>query len=208
MDQHPPTPDPFNPDLFSKSDVLKSMFKVHGAMLLIAVVILWARQVPVWEQLNAPLPWATQLAYGVGIGLVSSLIGVLVGNRWSILNEVSKIVEFVLQLLKPNYALLLGISLMAGVVEELLFRAAIQPVAGIWITALLFMLAHGFAPLRFQALLVYLSILFLAGVWLGIAYEKLGLLCVIALHTVHNSVVFAFALRAFRSKDSKTPSND
>ncbi len=204
MNDSPP-PEPLNGEEMTRQDVLKSILMVHGLMLLLAIAILWFREVPVWEQFDSPLPWATQLAYGMGIGLVSSLLGVLVGNRWKLLQKVGEIVDFLLRVLRPNLALLVGISLIAGIVEELLFRAALQPVVGIWWAAFAFMLAHGFAPVRLHVMLVYLSIIFLAGVWLGIAYENLGLLCVITLHTVHNSVVFAFALRAYRSKETETP---
>lgn len=177
------------------------MVIVHGTMFLLAVLILLVRMETVETLFKTPKPWSEQLLYGVLIGLASSVIATLVGSRWNLLKEVGEIVELILQVLKPSYLHLFLISLASGIIEELLFRAALQPVIGLWWAAFLFMLAHGLAPIRLQALLVYLSILFAAGVWLGIAYERLGLLGAMTIHTVHNCVVFAFALRQFRANN-------
>ena len=81
----------------------------------------------------------------------------------------------------------LVIALAAGIGEELLFRAALQPLVGLWFASALFAIAHA----RTAALgtsstakrIAYVANVFVVGVCLGLVYEYLGLLAVVALHT-------------------------
>jgi uncharacterized protein len=79
----------------------------------------------------------------------------------------------------------LSIALAAGIGEELLFRAALQPLAGLWIASALFALAH----LRTATLAgsnlrkaIYLSNVFVVGVGLGLVFQYVGLIAAILIH--------------------------
>jgi membrane protease YdiL (CAAX protease family) len=92
------------------------------------------------------------------------------------------------------------ISVAAGVAEELLFRAALQPLIGVWWTSLLFAAVHAnYAPLRhdrsdwgFSA--AALLTVFGLSVLLGVAYEYAGLAAAVAAHATYDFLV----LRAYR----------
>ena len=79
-----------------------------------------------------------------------------------------------------------AIGIFAGVGEEALFRAALQPVLGLWLGAAVFAIAH----IRTAALgaqvrwkqLVYMINVFFAGIALGLVYEYDGLLAAILIH--------------------------
>lgn len=84
-------------------------------------------------------------------------------------------------------------GLLAGVGEELLFRAALQPWLGIRWTSLLFGLAHSATARLSEGVspgkVVYLFFTFVAGVLLGLLYARVGLLGSMSAHAA-----FAIAL--------------
>ncbi len=196
-----PTPNP-EPEQLNRTVFLKSVVVLYGGMLGVALLLMGFQESGAGSVWESGKPLGEQVLWGLVIGAITAVVATVAGNRWRLLQEVGTIVEVFLRVLKPGYGLLLGISVLSGVAEELLFRGALQPMLGIWWAALLFMLAHAFVGLRLAPLLVYLSIVFLAGVWLGIAAERLGLVASMVAHAVHNAVVFAFALQAFHARTS------
>jgi uncharacterized protein len=79
----------------------------------------------------------------------------------------------------------LWIALAAGIGEELLFRGALQPVMGIWLSSLLFVLAHMRAyrfSLSKQTLVQAIGLLVVSLV-LGAVAKYIGLLAAMILHT-------------------------
>lgn len=59
------------------------------------------------------------------------------------------------------------LSFCAGIGEELLFRGALQPWMGIWLTAILFVFLHGYLNPRNRPLFVYGLILLVVSVGFG-----------------------------------------
>lgn len=86
------------------------------------------------------------------------------------------------------------IGLAAGVGEELLFRAALQPLVGLWLASAIFAIAHirtaAFADSTVKKV-AYLANVFLAGVALGLVYQYVGLLAAILIHAVIDVVSLA-----------------
>jgi hypothetical protein len=79
------------------------------------------------------------------------------------------------------------VGLAAGLGEELLFRAALLPLLGLWGSSALFAVAHvrtaSFAmgwPQRFA----FLANTFIGGVVLGLVFIHLGLVAAIGLHAI------------------------
>lgn len=86
--------------------------------------------------------------------------------------------------LRPGQAWLLALA--SGIGEEAFFRGALQPVAGLWLTSLLFAAAH-FVPRR--ELLLWSAFSLAAGLVLGTLYEGTGnLLAPTVAHVVVNGV--------------------
>lgn len=74
-----------------------------------------------------------------------------------------------------------AIGLSAGFGEEILFRGAVQPRFGLWVTAVLFAAGHtqyGLSPAFFEVLLI--------GVVLGLIRKKANTTTCIAIHTLYN----------------------
>ena len=95
---------------------------------------------------------------------------------------------------------ILYISICAGVGEEILFRGALQPFMGIWITSILFVFLHGYLnpnnlPLTFYG--VYM-VLVIAGI--GYLAEYNGLLTSITAHFVIDWILITKLRNSFQDE--------
>ena len=92
----------------------------------------------------------------------------------------------------------LWIAVAAGVGEELLFRGALQPLLGIWLTSLLFVAAHARAY-RFDGLNRRVALqafaLFAISCFFGLVAECVGLLAAIGSHIAMDVVGLYFVKR-------------
>lgn len=74
------------------------------------------------------------------------------------------------------------IALMSGFCEEILFRGVLQPMWGIWIASIVFVLVHGyFNPLDRKSFPTALIMLLIA-LALGVIYNQYGIVPAIAFH--------------------------
>lgn len=78
------------------------------------------------------------------------------------------------------------ISLLAGTGEEILFRGAIQPILGIWITSILFVGLHGYFKFEKPGHFLFGLMMFGLSMLLGFLYEYSGLLAAITAHAVYD----------------------
>lgn len=78
------------------------------------------------------------------------------------------------------------VSLFAGAGEELLFRGAVQPVLGIWITSFIFIAIHGYVSIRSAGHLIFTLLFFALSMMLGILYETAGLISAMSAHAVYD----------------------
>ena len=147
------------------------------------VLIPYVRDIKIVEFFIGVEPIWLQVLIGISFGIVTAMAG------WQIveLPQMTKIKIFFTELIKPlklNNSQIVFISICAGFGEELLFRGAIQPVLGIWITSILFVLLHGYLnpfnlPLTFYG--VYM--VFVIGV-MGLMTEHFGILTAMIAHTL------------------------
>lgn len=99
------------------------------------------------------------------------------------------------------------IGLAAGVGEELLFRAALQPLVGLWWASAIFAGAH----IRTASFVggagkkaAYLANVLLAGAALGLVYKHVGLLAAILIHATIDVVSLA-SLHRLKGSALATP---
>lgn len=95
------------------------------------------------------------------------------------------------------------ISIVAGITEEILFRAAIQPLLGIWLTSLLFIAIHGYIRFKTGHHMMFGLFTFLLSMMLGYLYMFFGIFAAIAAHAVYDVIVLWKI-----SKDSSTGSDE
>jgi uncharacterized protein len=81
------------------------------------------------------------------------------------------------------------VSLFAGFGEELLFRGALQPVFGIWLTSILFVGLHGYFKFTSRYHLVFGGMMFGLSAGLGLLFEWAGIVAAITAHAVYDMLM-------------------
>lgn len=124
-----------------------------------------------------------QIVIGVIFGIITAKAG------WQIveLPLLTKIRQFFSGIIQPmqlNTTEIIVISLCAGIGEELFFRGAVQPLLGVWTTAILFVLLHGYLnPFNMPMMYYGLYMVLVIGV-IGLLAENFGILTAIISHAV------------------------
>jgi membrane protease YdiL (CAAX protease family) len=171
------------------------------AMCLLAIAILYIAHDDPRAILAGPIPFTRQLIVGQGLALVAAAAA-YAQYRWMAGSEVASrtarsYARLDLRGLNP-----LWMSIAAAVGEEALFRAALQPLLGVWLTSLVFLLTH--TPVyRFRQLdratLIQAAGVFGASVALGFVFQYVGLLASIMVHAWID-IVGLLAVRAIARK--------
>lgn len=81
------------------------------------------------------------------------------------------------------------VSFFAGVGEEILFRGAIQPLLGIWVTSVLFIAIHGYISFRSAGHILFTLLLFALSMMLGLLFEFAGLVAAMSAHAVYDLIM-------------------
>ena len=133
------------------------------------------------------------IGYGLEFGIIYAFIAYLLMNA-SVFDNVSTKIDTLISSLKLKPWQGIFLSLCAGVGEELLFRAGIQPFLGVVTTSILFIALHGYLnPFNWRFSLygiIALPFIFL----LSIGYVHFGLYFAIAAHFSYDAVLFTFII--------------
>lgn len=151
---------------------------------------------------SAGEPIYTQLLFGslFGVTAVANAIW-LINTDW--LGESKNFFGEMIQKLQPNIFEITFYSLCAGIGEEILFRAAIQPHIGVWPTAFLFILLHGYLSVKNLPLLVYGVLMVVVSAGLGYLFEAFGIYASIWAHFLFDFFMFLYLIYFSKStKDS------
>lgn len=87
------------------------------------------------------------------------------------------------------------LSIFAGVGEEILFRGAIQPLIGIWLTSIIFVGLHGYFKFNTLGHFIYSVMMFGLSVGLGYTFEYAGLIAAMSAHAVYDIVMLQLVQR-------------
>ncbi len=136
-----------------------------------------------WEILTGKAFWVYQLAFGIAYGLLVAMIG------WQIIKlPFQKQTRYkyasLIQNLNLKFSDIILVSFCAGIGEELFFRGGIQPLAGVWVTSIIFVALHGYLnPFNWKLSIygIYMTL-----VIAGIGYLKIhyGLASSMIAHTI------------------------
>ncbi|WP_051293525.1 CPBP family intramembrane glutamic endopeptidase [Pseudoduganella violaceinigra] len=166
---------------------LRRQLLICLAMVVLGLSLLhFVQEAPLPDALLAGLPWPQQALAGTVLGLAMGSVSLFSALRKPSAETVRRTADSYGRLdltgLNP-----LWIALAAGIGEELLFRAALQPLIGIWPSSLLFLLLHAqaydFGRFDRTALLQAGSVLGMSLVF-GLVYRYAGLLAAIFAHTL------------------------
>jgi membrane protease YdiL (CAAX protease family) len=151
--------------------------------LIAAPIIYFSRPEPL-ALFSRPAGPLTQLLVGQVLALLAAgaswLLFKVTANSASSARTIESYARLDLSGLNP-----LWISIAAAIGEEMLFRAALQPLLGVWIVSLIFLLTH--VPVyRFRKLdgatLAQAASVFAGSVVLGFVFQQVGLLAAMLVH--------------------------
>lgn len=138
------------------------------------------------ERLGLVAPRPVEVAIGIGVGLISVAIilalEIVAGALgWGLDEDVQRLTEVLIGPLLGSIPGILTLGLAAGIGEETLFRGALQPRFGLFVTSLLFALLHSQYGITLSTLAV-----FIVGMILGLVRNRYNTsTCVIA-HASYN----------------------
>lgn len=155
----------------------------------------WFRPPPLADFLLGPKPVIAQVSVGAVTGTCFGFLAWFIASRQFMrlqLIEFSRIIDQ----LRLNTKEIWFLSFSAGVGEELFFRGGLQPLLGIWPTAVLFVAIHGYLnPYNWRvsiygtAMCGMMAVLGYLTEWLGIlaAITAHGMIDVVLLNRLRNS---------------------
>ena len=166
---------------------------------LLGVGIFMRRSLPdVFKRLGLTTPTLEDIVVGVGVGIVLFFIQIVFTGIWltvvgmDTFTEQTEASEALSNSITSIW-IALGIAITAGIGEEIAFRGALQPIFGLWWTAILFTVVHLQYTLTPAALLI-----FFIAIVLGYMRRYFSLYACITTHFVYNLILVLLAL-AFQS---------
>lgn len=139
---------------------------------------------PYWVKLLAGLPLLQQAGIGLTVGILYWAFG-FIGFRYAAGRKTSRATVESYSRLDLRGWNPVWIALAAGFGEELLFRGALQPLLGIWLTSALFVLAHTKAY-KFNEMtgrvLIQAGGVFVVSVLFGFIAQHAGLVTAMIIH--------------------------
>ncbi len=134
------------------------------------------------------------IGYGLELGFAYAFIAYLF-MKAPFFEQLPNRVDRIIDQLPLTYTDGIFLSICAGIGEELLFRAGIQPLLGPWITSIVFVALHGYLNpwnWRFSMYgLIVLPFIFI----ISFGYIHLGLWFSISAHFAYDAVLFVIMIK-------------
>ena len=138
------------------------------------------------------------IAYGLQFGFVYAFIAYLF-MKAPFFDQLPNRVDRIIDQLPLTYADGIFLSLCAGIGEELLFRAGIQPFLGPWVTSVVFVALHGYLNPWNWKFSMYGLIVLPFIVILSFGFIHFGLWFSIAAHFAYDAVLFVIMIKEKKS---------
>jgi membrane protease YdiL (CAAX protease family) len=190
MNQEEPDFEPFAGE--SGRNNLLAIALISGAIWLAlgSFILYLSSDDPVLNTFHSSLPMWQELAFGIVGGLVFGVIARAVMRQKAMKNIMEDLpVIKIMRKAKLSFADLISISLVAGITEEWLFRAALQPLLGLWLSAVLFVAIHGYFRFTSLAEVFFGAFMLVLSLGLGLLFEHAGLMAAMFAHATYDLVV-------------------
>jgi len=152
------------------------------------IIIPYVRGMRFVEFLSGTEKFWLQILLGIVIGVVTAKAAWQIVELPILLNT-KRFFSGLIKPLKLDTTQIIFISICAGVGEELFFRGAIQPMLGVWMTSILFVLLHGYLnPFNLSLSLYGVYMVLVIGV-LGLMTDRFGILTAMIAHTLIDMIL-------------------
>ena len=131
----------------------------------------------------------TSVAVGLGFGAFAAAAGILL-LKLPLLRETNTFYTSLFKGLDLHWTDIFFYSLCAGVGEEILFRGALQPLMGLWVAAILFVLLHGYISSKDWKKSIYGVFLILVSAGFGYLTLYFDLYAAMAAHFIFDVIMF------------------
>lgn len=152
-------------------------------------------------------PMWQQLLSGTLVGAGASF-GAMIIIKLPFLREASSQYSGLLSSLRLTRSEKVYVSLCAGIGEEFLFRGVIQPLLGIWVTAVLFVGLHGYLNLRDWRISIYGLYMTAVVVLFGLLTIEYGLTSAVVAHTLVDILLLTGVKSGDQSKQDWSKMNE
>mgnify|MGYP001090944509 CR=1 FL=1 len=175
-----------------------SLICMEAVIVAIALIINFFAKLSIHTALLKPVH-GLWLGFALMCGLLGGILPSFVSKMPLLTNTYNKIVDSITGGFRLTLIDCIIISFIAGVSEELLFRGALQPLAGIWITSAIFVIVHGyFDPRDWKKTLLTGPTTFLMCIVAGYLYLSLGLLYSMLFHFAYDLSAYILILKRQR----------
>jgi uncharacterized protein len=158
--------------------------------------MLWGNE-PYYRQAGHK-PYYLQTIAGLFFGSLASLLAVVLINSRQF-KGVRSFFEELIADINPSFANIVFYSFCAAVGEEILFRAGLQPMIGIWPASILFVVLHGYIHPGNINLTIYGAFLIIICAGFGYLFKFFGLGSAIIAHFVYDVAMFSVLKYSYRS---------
>lgn len=185
-------PEIFSPMHFNRRTLFYlSLFTLIGFSAIGVAVIYFLQGIHPTAFFAEGCPVKTQLLRGASFGVTACIVA-LVFVKSPGFKDSRIFFTGLVASVNPTFVHILFYSLCAGIGEEILFRGAIQPYLGIWLTAVVFIFLHGYLnPFNLPIMLYGLLMVFISA-GLGYLFELYGIYAAMLAHFIFDVGMFAF----------------
>jgi membrane protease YdiL (CAAX protease family) len=180
-----------------------SWLTLFGMSALGVVLINYVQDKGVRDVLLGGKKYYQQALTGLFFGSLGALLGVVLVNGKRFRN-LRVFFEDMIGDINPSFIDILFYSFCAAVGEEVLFRAGIQPIIGIWPAAIIFVLLHGYINPANLNLTIYGIFLVAISAGFGYLFKFFGLFSAVLAHFVYDVAMFC-VLRYSNRDNTEVP---
>lgn len=176
-----------------------SCLTLFGMSAIGILLISYGQQKDVSDKLLGGKNYYLQVITGLFFGSLAALLGLIIINGRYFKNARTYF-DDLLDDLNPSLSSILFYAFSAAVGEEILFRAGIQGLIGIWPAAMLFVVLHGYIVPKNIPLLFYNVFLVVVSAGFGYLFKFFGLGSAVVAHFVYDVAMFCVLKYAFHVK--------
>jgi len=143
-----------------------------------------------------------QLSSGAIVGVLSAGLALMIVTRKFFTQQKHYYFRLISQW-RLTYAEMIFLSLCAGIAEEVFFRSGLQPLLGIWLTSVLFVLLHGYLSINNWRISIYGIVMVGVIGGFGYLYEYSGIYSVMMAHALFDLILFLYIDRKMKTSTTQ-----